>query len=786
MVVLDPRGRAAFPAPSGIQVLDENPPEHDESQISLTISDNGDVMLEVGGDHAQAPTHDDSFDANLAERLDDGALAALASMLMEGIEADIQARREWEDTANKAAKYLGIKLEDPSSDLGADGTVMRTVASCLLEAVVKSWSAARAELLPVGGPVKVKRDDLPVPGTPGQAPAGMGHNGGPALDPTLNPAAAAPPPVPRDDIANALEQDMNWFLTVGDRAYYPDFSKMLFHRALIGMAFRKVYRCPVKRRPASVWVRAQNLVVSSDCTHLADAERVTEIIRMRQSVMRRMQANGDYRDVMLAAPSNETTETEEATAEIEGVAAGARPEDAQHMLYECTTELDSFMLAGLEILDKDENGKKPGYPLPYRVTIDKDSRDVLEIRRAWKKGDEEHTRKTRYVKYGFVPGLGFYDLGLIHMAGNPTMVATMLERSGVDAALFANFPGGLYAQTPGTHGKNTVFRPGPGEFCPVPMLGGTDISKAIMPMPYKPPSAEAMALGSAAAQKVRDLAGIISLPVGEGRIGNTPVGTIMSYIEAVSQVPGAVHKDDHVAQAEEFQLLRDLFAEEPDALTRGNKTPARKWQIAEEMLAPDLTAAADPNTPSAVHRLMKLQAMVTLSGLPQFVGIADPRAIYAQAVRLLASGNAGDFTLPPKPQGAVPPDPKVMTAQIRAQSDAASVEAKTKIADLEHQGRLAEIQAEREDRERDRHSDEVRDAMKLQQSQIKAAADAELARSRMQHEAGIAGADRQHAAEVNAAKMIAGHIEHLDKLQPSGIAASQPASFSAPFSGGQT
>ena len=260
---------------------------------------------------------------------------------------------------------------------------------------------------------------------------------------------------------------MNWYLTKGDREYYPDFSKMLFHRALIGNAFRKVYRDPIRRKPVSVWVKAQDLIVSNDCNHLSGAGRVTERIRMRQATMKRMQSVGQYLDIALSMPTGTATDTELAVAEIEGIAATPQlPGDFEHTVYECYCEVGSgtasSLMGDLTRLEMDESGDEPGYPLPYRVSIDLDSRTILEIRRNWKQGDEDHQARRRYVKYGFIPGFGFYDFGLIHLVGNPTQVATMIQRSCVDSALLNNFPAFLALKGPGSRQTNTVLRPGPG------------------------------------------------------------------------------------------------------------------------------------------------------------------------------------------------------------------------------------------------------------------------------------------------------------------------------------
>lgn len=684
--------------------------------VSVEIVDDATLDAEADAALASDTGPDDRFDRNLAEGMDDMALAALAGQLLDGIEADLQSRQEWEETANKASRYLGIRLTDPDSSVSVDGTITKAIATCMLQANIKLWGTARAELLNVNGPVKVRRED--VTQKPGQgigagiAPPGVGHNSGD--DPDLT----------RDQLADALAMDMNHYLTVTDREYYPDFSKMLRARALIGNAFRKVYRCPLKRRPVSVWVKAQDLIISNDCSHLSGAGRRTERIRYRQATMKRLQAMGHYRDVTLAHPTGRTTDTEVAIAEQEGIAPAPQlPEDFEHLVYECYCEVgsgtNSSLIGDLSALDRDETGKKPGYPLPYRVSIDEDSRTILEIRRDWEKGDPDHKARTWYVKYGFIPGDGFYDWGLIHLAGNPTQVATMIQRSATDNTLFNNFPGWVYLKGPGSRQANTVIRPSPGEAIGMDAAGAAKVQDVLMPLPYKALTPEALALLAKVESDVKSIAGMIEIPVGES-LGSIPVGTIMSYMESVAQVPGAVHKDDHIAQQQEFELLRALFAKDPASLIRGNKTPARRWQTEQEIMDPDLVPAADPNTPSQMHRLAKAQANVTVAGLPQFAGKVDQTKVFHHAMEVINGGDGTQFDAPPQAPAQPTPPPQVIAAQIRAASQSQSDQTKQQTEVIKAQGKMAEVQAEGAQREADRESDEVKAAMGVDKAHIEA------------------------------------------------------------------
>lgn len=722
----------------------------DRSRDPLRIEIVDDATLQAEQDAAlsQNTGPDLKFDRNLALDMDDSTLNVLAAQLLEGIDADLQSRAEWENTANLAAKYLGVRLQEPETSVSTDGTITKAVATCMLEANIKLWGTARAELLPVTGPVKVRREDVT------QAPV---QASGAGIAPP-SPDQTEDPDLTRDQMADALATDMNHYLTVTDREYYPDFSKMLRVRALIGNAFRKVYRDPLKRRPVSVWVKAQDMIISNDCSHISGAGRRTERIRYRQATMRRLQTIGHYRDVVLSHPTGKVTDTEIAIAEQEGIAPSPQlPEDFEHLVYECYCEIgsgtNSSLIGDLSKLERDETGKKVGYPLPYRVSIDEDSRTILEIRRDWKKADQDHRSRTWYVKYGFIPGEGFYDLGLIHLVGNPTQVATMVQRAATDNAIFANFPGGMYLKGPGSRQSNTVIRQSPGEWVGIDAAGAQKIQDVFMPNPYHEPGPAMLALIQKAEADVKRIAGIIEIPVGEGTIGNIPVGTIMSYMESIAQVPGAVHKDDHIAQQQEFELLRELFAEEPEVLIRGNKTPARVWKTAQEIMDPDLVPAADPNTPSQVHRIAKAQAIAMIAGMPQFQGKIDQGKVLHHVVEVISGGDGTQFDLPPQaPQPPAPP-PQVIAAGIRAQAQAQSDATRQKTEIIKTQGKQAEIVAEGQQREADRESNEIKAAMGVEKAHIQNAHDtvnAGLDRAQADHHHAVdtAQADAHHQADT--------------------------------------
>jgi hypothetical protein len=647
---------------------------------------------EIAEEDLEAPSQNkqvfEGFYENLAADIGEYELSSIASDLLRGIEADIQSRQDWENSASRAVDLLGLKMEDATGEISGVGTISKVYHPLLLEAVVRYQANARGELLPSNGPVKV-RDDQPVgpmpvmggpmqPGIPqpgvGPAPANpmMGHNGGPGLD--------------RDVLAEAFEKDFNHYLTVVAKEYYPDFDRMLFSMALIGCAFRKIYHCPLKRRPVSEFVPAYDLIVSNDATDLYGAGRVTHRVKMRHSTLRRMQVSGVYLDEDLGQPNEQISALDQKIKSIEGLMPQPQlPADHRHTIYECYVELDL----------KDFPGED-GIPLPYRVTIDKDSQQILEIRRNWKEEDQDFQPLRRFVKYGMIPGLGFYDYGYIQLLGNTTRALTAIERQLLDAGQFANFPGFLISKMGMRQNTNQIrVQPGGGHEIDT---GGLPINAVAMPLPYKEPSVVLMQLGQSIAQDGMRLAGSAELPVGEGT-ADIPVGTMIAMIEQSTKVLDAVHKRNHTSQQEEFEIMRDLFKEDPTALWRFAKNPARKWQEAEEFQDIELVPAADPNTPSHIHRIMQAQALLQLSSqAPQLYNV---RTVHEKALRVLGIEDPDSLfnPLPPPPgtPGAMPPPPQVppqvLAEQAKGQTRAAEQQRELQQNIVEGQIKMQELNA---------------------------------------------------------------------------------------------
>jgi hypothetical protein len=599
----------------------------------------------VAGAGAAAP----AFDDNLAAALDEAALGQIAELLLAGIEADERSRREMIEHYTRGMDLLGLKLEgDGAGFAGGQGgkTISRVRHPILLWACVRFQAGARNELLPAAGPVKVKLD---------RADDAVG-----------------------DALARDFERDFNHYLTVTASEYYPDTDRGLFYLAYGGTLFKKVYRCPLRERPVAECVYMPDLIVSNDATDLENAQRVTHRFEMAQDVVERLMAAGFYRDVDLAPPSEATVDAaKRKEAEIAGVdPTREQPQDKRHTIDECYAALD------LAPYGRREAGARPGQALPYRVSLDRDSRRILEIRRNWKEGDPRFLRRKRFVKFGLVPGFGFYDYGYLHLIGNHTKALTALWRLVIDAGMFATFPGGLRLK--GSRTSTNEFRPGPGEFPEIDAAGVEDIRKLVFAMPYKEPSAVILEMIQLLQKDAAQIAGTVELELGEGRT-NMPVGTVLSMIEQQTQVMSAVHKRNHQSQQEELLLLKELFAEDPAALTRFAIDPARRWEDAAAFADLALVPASDPNVPAQVHRILQSTVLWMMAN-------AAPQLFNQQEVarRILRTINIGDGD---SLLNGAPPTPVAPGADPRAAGAAAEVALKQQKLKLAQQ-ELAQQQTE--------------------------------------------------------------------------------------------
>lgn len=638
----DPDGPVSISSDGGPGSADAFPDE--EGFIKIPLPDGSMEVHFVDPDEDddeddEETGRDSDFDENLAEHIDEMELTRIAEMLLEGINQDDQSRDEWLSTREEGIDLLGLKIERPRSGPGGGttGTPLQGMATAkdttLLEAVVRGQANAIGEFLPATGPAKV--EDV-----------GDGD---------------------QDQLAQNLEKNFNYFLTEVATEYVPDTKRMFAWLYFGGSGFKKCYHHPLRRRPVSESVDPQDLIVSNAATDLQNADRVTHVSEMRQSEFRRMVMEGVYRDVALIPPSMPDKNRVALKLEmIEGVrAVYHRPEDMPHTLYECYCELD---IEDDPLVPK--KFKQFSVPLPYRVTIEKDTREVLEITRDWRKTDEECRRRRTFVRYSFIDWLGFYGLGLLHLIGNLQLAITAMLRIAIDNGMFANFPGGLMAKKFGAEQTTNNINPGPGQFAAIDLAGLDDINKAVMKLPYSDVTQGLLALITMTREFAQRVAGTADMPFGEGK-ADIPVGTILAMIEQQSKVESAVHKGMHQSMAQELEILIELLREDPGALFRDLKKKNKRNRFSnsdwDEELALtalndyNLVPKSDPNTPSHIHRIMKTVALLNL--VEQNPGAFDLTKVFTEALTTLGYHNPQDYLN--KDTAPKPPSPEEITAQAK-------------------------------------------------------------------------------------------------------------------------
>jgi hypothetical protein len=489
---------------------------------------------------------------NLTETLEDEYLDQIADQVIDNFQADKDSRAEWESMFERGFDLLGLKLQ-PGSD-PFDGACT-AVHPLLIESAVKFQSKASAELFPASGPVKANI---------------MGKS------------------TPEKEMqANRVQNFMNFQVTEQMPEYFDEFERMLFHLPLIGSAFKKVYYNAALKRPMSEFIPIDQFYVSYYATDLRNADRYTHLIYRSPIDMERDIRAGIYDDVELPEPNAEGLFTD-FTRKLDTI-IGLSPSsdnDPQYALLEQHCYLDI---------------EDTGESLPYIVTVIEQSRQVLSIRRNYEQNDQNKEKRSHFVHYRFVPGFGFYGLGLIHFLGNLTMSATAAMRSLIDAGQFANLPGGFKAKGLRMVGDNDPISPG--EFKEVEATG-MDLSKAIIPLPYKEPSStlfQMLNFVSAAGQRFADSTEqVVSDAASYG-----PVGTTMALLEASSKFFSAIHKRVHKSQKDEFRILAKIdYDYLPDEYPYDVPFEDRSIFKSDFDGRVDIIPVSDPNIPSNAHRMM--------------------------------------------------------------------------------------------------------------------------------------------------------------------------------------
>jgi len=550
-----------------------------------------------------------AFDANLADFIEEGDLGQISNDLIGSIDDDFSSRQEWEDTYKRGLDYLGMQNEERVEPFeGSSGVVHPLLA----ESVTQFQAQAYREMLPATGPVRTQ-----VVGAQNEMLTKQ---------------------------AERVKDYMNYMITYEMEEYDPEMDQMLFYLPIVGSTFKKVYFDPLKGRAVSQFVHAEDLVVPYGATDLPTCPRITHVIKMDSNEVKKLQLAGFYRDVDL--PDNgysgeEMSEVQETINEIQGV----HPSNAsvELTLYEVHTDLD---LKGFENMGND--GAPSGLKLPYIVTIVEDTGEVLSIRRNYEEMDPMMKRKDYFVHYKFLPGLGFYGLGLTHMIGGLAQASTSILRQLIDAGTLSNLPAGFKARGARIREEDSPLQPG--EFRDID-VAGTDIRSSLMPLPFKEPSGTLYNLLGTLVDAGRRFAAMADMKIAEMG-GETPVGTTMAIMERGTKVMSAIHKRMHYSQKIEFKLLSKVFSETIQMYPYMPSTEFGPEIFAQDFDARvDVLPVSDPNIFSMAQRIALAQTQLQLvQSNPQIHG--GPQGLY-QAYRKMYEAlgvNNIDSILPPPPQ----------------------------------------------------------------------------------------------------------------------------------------
>ena len=524
-------------------------------------------------------TEDSDFYSNLAEKIDEQDLARLSDELTQKFKEDKGTREDWAKSYTDGLELLGFNYTEQTRPFkGASGVTHPLLA----ESVTQFQAQAIKELLPPNGPVRTQ-----VVG---------------ASSPEVNAQA------------ERVQEFMNYQITNVMEDYTPEMDQMLFYLALAGSSFKKVYFDAQMNRAVAKFVPAEDLVVPYGATDLESCDRVSQIIRMSENELRKKQVIGFYRDVEVFPTNAEQSDIQETYNKLDGVKGMGN--DEEMTLIELHCDLD---LIGYE--DKDESGEETGIKLPYIVTIDEGSGKVLSIYRNYREDDVLKKKKQYFVHYKFLPGLGFYGFGLIHMIGGLSRTATQALRQLLDAGTLANLPAGF--KTRGLRIRDDDQPLQPGEFRDVDSPGGM-IREAIMNLPYKEPSQTLFALMGFCVDAGRRFAAIADLQIGEGN-QNAAVGTTVALLERGTQVMSAIHKRLHYAQKIEFRLLGEVFR---DFLPPSYpyKVVGAEREIKTEDFSDDvdIIPVSNPNIHSSAQRIAIAQQELQLAmAAPQIHNIRE-------------------------------------------------------------------------------------------------------------------------------------------------------------------
>jgi hypothetical protein len=556
--------KALYEAPQGLDQLGEA-----EEPIEIEIEDPEAVRIKAGDVEIEIePTEDDDeFSKNLAEDIPDDVLASLATELIGDYESDVSARKDWVQTYVDGLELLGLKIEERTEPWpGACGVYH----PLLTEAVVKFQAETMMETFPASGPVKTKIIGKETP--------------------------------EKKDAAERVQEDMNYQLTDVMKEYRPEHERMLWGLGLAGNAFKKVYYDPSLGRQVSMYAPAEDVVVPYGASSLADAERITHVMRKNKNDLKRLQHEGFYRDIDLGEPTQTMDEVEKRIAEKMGFRA---TQDDRFKLLEMQVDLD---LKGYEHKDED-SGEETGIALPYIVTIEKGTTNILAIRRNWEPDDELCQKRTHFVHYGYIPGFGFYNFGLVHLIGAFAKSGTSILRQLVDAGTLSNLPGGFKTRGLRTKGDDTPISPG--EFRDVDVPSGT-MRDNIMPLPYKEPSQVLAALLNQIIDEGRKFAGAVELQTSD-MSAQAPVGTTLAILERQLKTMSAVQSRIHYSMKQEFRLLKVIIRDYTPPTYSYEPIDGGRRAKQSDYDQVDIIPVSDPNAATMAQKVVQYQAALQLA-----------------------------------------------------------------------------------------------------------------------------------------------------------------------------
>ena len=570
----------------------------------ILVSEEG-VLLDDEQYTEEAPSA--PFDANLADFVDVSVLNKLASDILESVNRDKESRSDWENTYVEGLKYLGMKFDESRSQPfeGSSGVIHPILA----EAVTQFQAQAYKEMLPARGPVKTQ--------------------------------IIGARTVETETQADRVQEFMNFYIMNVMKDYDPELDMLLFYLPLAGSAFKKVYFDNVLNRAVSKFIAPEDLIVPYEASDLSSAERVTHAISMSVNEIKKQQLSGFYTDADISVNSYDGDESEVGAEidKLQGIKA-SYAEDRDHTVYEVHTILD---LEGFE--DAGENNEPTGLKLPYIVTIDEGSEQVLAIRRNYNEGDLYKNKINFFVQYKFLPGLGFYGLGLSHMIGGISKASTSILRQLIDAGTLANLPAGFKARGMRIRDEDEPLQPG--EFRDIDTTGGS-LRDNLIPLPIKEPSNVLMQLLGILVDSGKRFAAIADTNIGDANAA-MPVGTTVALLERGTKVMSAIHKRLHYAQRLEFQLLAKVFSEylPPDyGYDTGTGPSAIKQTDFDDRI--DVVPISDPNIFSQSQRITLAQELLQMvQSNPEIHGPVGMFEAYKRMYSALGVDNVDALLQPP-------------------------------------------------------------------------------------------------------------------------------------------